>query len=404
MSAELFLARHWQKSPLFMPGAIDMLVPSLPPGELAWLATQDDVESMLIFTEHGPEQTRYRVESGPFDDDLLSGLPQKNWTLLVQDVEKHLPDFARLLALAAFIPDWRIDNLMISFAAPGGSAGPHKDNYDVFLCQGSGHREWRLAALQDSSVSQPESGNCEQLSLLPPFTDPAPLRTKNGDVLYLPPRIPHWGIASDACMTYSVGMRAPALGELRLCFAREFPDDENPFPRRADESQVFYTDPGLMLTESVPGQLSAPAVDRCRELVARSVAVTERALAITLGCVATDLKAWLVPEAPSADEIAAVLREEAPEQALPVHGMSRIAWWTGDRELIVFANGRYLPIPFHYMNFIKRLCARRQLEQKPAQTLTGNELLEWLLNVGAFDVFASSEESSSAAQPDSLLQ
>jgi 50S ribosomal protein L16 3-hydroxylase len=401
MSAELFLARHWQKSPLFMPGAVDMPVPSLQPGELAWLATQDDVESMLIFTEHGPDHTRYRVESGPFDDNLLSGLPQCDWTLLVQDVEKHLPDFARLLALAAFIPDWRIDNLMISFAAPGGSAGPHKDNYDVFLCQGSGHREWRLAGLHDSSESRPESGNCEQLSLLPPFTDPAPLGTKNGDVLYLPPGIPHWGIASDACMTYSVGMRAPALGELRLCFAREFPEHENPFLLRADESQVFYTDSGLSLTESVPGQLSAHAVDRCRELVASSVAVTDRALAITLGCVATDLKAWLVPEPPSADEIAAVLREDDRGQVLPVHGMSRIAWWAGDSELIVFANGRYLPVPFHYMDFMQRLCATRQLDEKPAQMRTGNEPVAWLLNVGAFDVFASSEELSTGDQPDS---
>jgi len=374
-----------------MPGAIEMLAPSLQPEELAWLATQDDVESILIFTEHNRGQTRYRVESGPFDDRLLSGLPQRDWTLLVQDVEKHLPDFARLLALAAFIPDWRVDNLLISFAAPGGSAGPHKDNYDVFLCQGSGHREWRLAGPDDSSVSRPEPSDGEQLSLLRPFTDPAPLRTKNGDVLYLPPGIPHWGIASDACMTYSIGMRAPALGELRLCFACEFPDHENPFPLTADESQVFYTDPGLSLRETVPGQISAPAVDRCRELVADSVAVTDRALAITLGCVATDLKAWLVPEAPSADEIAEVLRGKDAAQALPVHGMSRIAWWTGDRDLIVFANGRYLPIPFHYMDFMQCLCATGQLDKKPAQTLTGNEPVEWLLNVGAFDVFASNE-------------
>jgi 50S ribosomal protein L16 3-hydroxylase len=401
MSAEIFLARHWQKSPLFMPGAVDMLVPSLQPGELAWLATQGDVESMLIFTEHSPDHTGYRVESGPFDDALLSGLPQCDWTLLVQDVEKHLPDFARLLALAAFIPDWRIDNLMISFAAPGGSAGPHKDNYDVFLCQGGGHREWRLAGLHESSECRPESENCEQLSLLPAFTDPAPLSTKNGDVLYLPPGIPHWGIASDACMTYSVGMRAPALGELRLCFAREFPDHENPFPRRADENQVFYTDPGLMLTEAIPGQLSAQAVDRCRELVTGTVAVTDRSLAITLGCVATDLKAWLVPEAPTANEIAGILREKDPGQALPVHGMSRIAWWTGDSELIVFANGRYRPIPFHYMDFMQRLCATRQLDEKPAQTLTGNEPVTWLLNVGTFDVFANSNEPGSGDQPDS---
>ena len=144
MSAERFLATCWQKTPLHLPGALDSESPALSGEELAWLATLDDVESRLVFTERHDGGTRYRVESGPFDEELLSSLPDSDWTLLVQDVEKHLPDFRQLLSLVPFIPDWRIDDLMISFAAPGGSVGPHKDNYDVFLCQGSGHREWRI--------------------------------------------------------------------------------------------------------------------------------------------------------------------------------------------------------------------------------------------------------------------
>ena len=150
-----------------MPGAMRSEsiapLPSLAPEELAWLATLDDVESRLVFTEQREGSTCYRVEHGPFEESMLSNLPQKDWTLLVQDVEKHLPDFRQWLTLVQFVPEWRIDDLMISFAAPGGSVGPHKDNYDVFLCQASGQREWRLASSGDTVPP----ANSEHLALLP---------------------------------------------------------------------------------------------------------------------------------------------------------------------------------------------------------------------------------------------
>ena len=390
MPAEDFLATHWQKSPLFMPGAIDELSPSLKPEELAWLATQDDVESILIFTDRGGNDTTYRVESGPFNDEQLSGLPESDWTLLVQDVDKHLPDFKRVLALAAFIPDWRIDDLMISFAAPGGSAGPHKDNYDVFLCQGSGHREWRLTDPVETSASD----SCERLSLLRPFTDPAPLNTRKGDVLYLPPGIPHWGIASDACMTYSIGMRAPSLGELRLCFEREFPDSKNPFPQSSDENHVFYTDPDLGHADSLPGQISAESIDRCRALIGENASVADQRLAITLGCVATDVKAWLSPVSPPEDEIRRFLLAEEWRHSTPVHGMARLAWWAGDPDIFVFANGCYKSVAPRHLNFVQTLCATHQLGEESAQKHTLDKLIEWLLNVGTFDLFAGEDATA----------
>ena len=124
MSVDDFLTAHWQTSPLFLPKSIASMTPSLTPEELAWLATLDDVESRLVFTEQGPKGADYRVEEGPFEQDRLASLPDRDWTLLVQDIEKHLPDFRTLLLHIEFVPDWRIDNVMISFAAPGGSVGP----------------------------------------------------------------------------------------------------------------------------------------------------------------------------------------------------------------------------------------------------------------------------------------
>ncbi len=209
ISTEDFLDRYWQKAPLFMPQALPAGLPELDSDELAWLATLSDIESRLIFSEHNGDTTSYRVEHGPFDDKLLAALPPHDWTLLVQDVEKHLPDFRSFVQTASFIPDWRIDDLMVSFAAPGGSVGPHRDNYDVFLCQGAGRRKWHIAPA-NADLRIVESG---ELSLLEAFADDSPVTARPGDVLYLPPGIAHWGIAEESCMTWSIGMRAPTMQE-----------------------------------------------------------------------------------------------------------------------------------------------------------------------------------------------
>lgn len=183
MSEDRFLQDHWQRKSLEIPNGISPIEPSLEPEELAWLATLDDVESRLVFTERFDEGLRYRVETGPFEPDYLASLPDSDWTLLVHDVEKHLPDFRDWFALVPFVPDWRIDDLMISFAAPGGSVGPHRDNYDVFLCQALGEREWRITSEEIASDADAST----DLSLLQCFDDPEPFTASRGDVLYLPP-------------------------------------------------------------------------------------------------------------------------------------------------------------------------------------------------------------------------
>ena len=125
-----------------MPGALDRVRPSMSRNELGWLATLDDVESRIVFIDRSATSSHYRVETGPFDTEFLQNLPKRDWTLLIHDVEKHLPAMRAVLQVVPFIPDWRVDDLMVSFAAPGGGVGPHRDNYDVFLCQGTGIRNW----------------------------------------------------------------------------------------------------------------------------------------------------------------------------------------------------------------------------------------------------------------------
>lgn len=336
LTAGLFLERYWQKTPLFIPNAVDTIRPSLSRNELAWLATCDDVESRIVFCDHTKSRSNYRVANGPFDDDYLQGLPARDWTLLVHDVEKHLPAMRRLFAMVPFVPDWRIDDLMISFAAPGGGVGPHRDNYDVFLCQGIGSREWRVTS---EHVDNDEAASSD-LQLTEEFEGEQQYTARHGDVLYLPPGVAHWGTATRACTTYSIGMRG-ANG---------------------------YADPDLTEAEAEPGYLSPEARQRAG------------AHADDLGLIATETKEWLKPQPPSDDEVLALMDSPAALRRLPVHGMARIAF---DDERI-YLNGTARVLEPARRNGVRELCARRRLNTRIIRKI-GPDLLRWLLAEGAFD-------------------
>ena len=366
-----------------MPGALDRIRPSLTAGELAWLATQDDVESRLVFTQINGEDTHYQVKHGPFENDILSALPRKNWTLLVQDVEKHLPDFRALFAAVDFVADWRIDDLMVSFAAPGGSVGPHRDNYDVFLCQGEGVREWHLGN-RDSCVPDESS---RQLSLVKAFADADSRLHKTGDVLYLPPGIPHWGIAQDFCMTYSIGMRAPSLAELNAGVARIFATLDDVAARSsATGSDIFYEDPDLTTQEAVPGLISDAAIRRARNFLAGKGSLDDQQIAMVLGSVATDPKSWLDPEGVARDEIAHTVSQINQFGALSVHGMSKLAYCESKESNVVFANGHAMDVTANELIFFRGLCNSRSTCGDTLCAVVGSSLLQWLLTSGVFDL------------------
>ncbi len=357
--AARFLQRYWQKQPLWLPGAIerDALL-DIEPDELAWLALQEDVESRLVFTEDRNGRLFYRMEAGPFDERTLKTLPESNWTLLVQDVEKHLPALRSYFELVPFIPDWRIDDLMISVAAPGGSVGPHKDNYDVFLVQSSGHRQWSWTTEPVPDDPEASAG----LRLLETFASEASELAGPGDVLYLNPGVAHHGVATDLCVTCSIGMRAPQVSELA--------------GRPVEGSDEFYADPDLDIAEAVPGYISAAAIARAQSLLAQH-RLGDIDVEQALGRFATSPKDWLTPE-PDRD-LAMV------ELPLAVHGMARLGW----SETSAFANGRRSPLDPAARQDFERLCFTRMLD---AVTLDlwqhesrGEALLEFLWSAGVFD-------------------
>jgi 50S ribosomal protein L16 3-hydroxylase len=383
LSPDRFLADYWQKQPCFLPDSVHGALPVLGADELAWLATQPDVESRLVFTDRSNGKASYRVTHGPFSESALSELPPEDWTLLVQDVDKHLPDFRAYLNQIPFIPAWRIDDLMVSCAAPGGSVGPHKDNYDVFLCQGEGSRNWLVS--EDRSVAADSTST--SLSLLEPFTATQERLCETGDVLYVPPGIPHWGIAKRFCITYSIGMRAPTQAELEAGCSRIFAKDADPSPDgKVSGNEDFYTDADLQASEAAEGKISHESMRRLREQKLLDESLSDEELATVLGSVVTDPKAWLDPDAVPEESIDKILRAD---DIIRVHGMTLITWCEGVDFRIVFANGSSSGIPDACRNLVRDLCVRREVPaevvRRIVQKPTGLEFVRWLLAQGVMD-------------------
>lgn len=383
LSPETFLKKFWQTRSLFLPAGIDAKLPELDPDEVAWLATLPDVEARLVVTERHDGEIDYRVEHGPFTESDLTALPATDWTLLVQDVEKHLPDFRAWFNQVPFIPAWRFDDLMVSIAAPGGSVGPHKDNYDVFLCQGTGKRNWLLT--DDPTV--PTDFLNSSLDLLEPFEPTEERLCEPGDVLYVPPGFPHWGIARDPCTTYSIGMRAPSRAEICAGFARLFaPCSDRARKLEPDVSPAFYTDADLGMAESLDGQISLDAVRRMREQKMLDESLADEVLMTVLGSVVTDPKPWLEPDPATKDDVEEILQGQ---REMRVHGMAQIAWCDTAEFSIVFVNGYPRKIPVDGNDMVRELCARRTVAPETVRSLVahpeGPEFITWLLARGILD-------------------
>lgn len=247
-----FLRDTWQQRPLLIRNPWDQWRNPLSPDELAGLACEEGVEARLI------EQDRdaLQAEDGPFPAARFGKLGKQPFALLVQAVDHHVPEVAALLEAFRFIPSWRIDDVMVSCASDGGGVGAHFDHYDVFLIQGEGRRRWQVGArCDDSTPLLPH----DHLRLLADFAPTEEWILEPGDILYVPPRFPHNGIAlSDDCMTYSIGFRAPARADLLSAWCddliAEMDDDDR------------YEDPGLRAQDN-PGEISSAAIAQLHALV-----------------------------------------------------------------------------------------------------------------------------------------
>lgn len=247
-----FLRDIWQRRPLLIRNPWDAWRNPLDPDELAGLACEEGVEARLI-TQSGE---RWALEHGPFADSRFATLGERRWTLLVQAVDQHVPDVAALLAPFRFVPNWRIDDVMVTYAADEGGVGPHFDQYDVFLIQGLGRRRWQVGALCDGTTALLPH---DDLRLLADFEATDEWLLEPGDILYVPPGVAHNGVAvGDDCMTYSIGFRAPSRADLIEGWSEHLLD------AMAEDDR--YQDPGLA-AQGNPGEITPQALAALHAMV-----------------------------------------------------------------------------------------------------------------------------------------
>ena len=324
------------------------------PDELAGLALEEEVESRLII-EHG--ERPWELRRGPFAEDEFSKLPEREWTLLVQAVDQFVPEVGELLEHFRFLPSWRIDDVMISYAAPGGSVGPHFDNYDVFLLQGHGKRNWKIGQMCDSESPLLQHAD---LRILAEFEATDEWVLEPGDMLYLPPRLAHCGVAVDDCLTYSVGFRAPSAAEVLTHFtdflSQFLPDEER------------YTDADALPAVD-PHQIQHDALDRLKGLLAEHMS-DERLLLTWFGQFMTEPRypeLVVGPEDVEEEDVLSALEQGA---VLIRNPSARLAWSEVDDDLLLFASGQSRYLPGKLRELLKMICA--------ADALHSDNLGQWL--------------------------
>ncbi|MCQ4309154.1 cupin domain-containing protein [Pseudomonas stutzeri] len=353
ISAREFLRDYWQKKPLLIRQAIPSFESPVSPDELAGLSLEEEVESRLVI-EHG--DSPWELRRGPFSEDTYQNLPERDWTLLVQAVDQLVPEVAELIEHFRFLPNWRIDDVMISFASPGGGVGPHFDNYDVFLLQAQGRRRWRVGQMCDGDSPMLQHPD---LRILADFQGTDEWVLEPGDMLYLPPRLAHFGTAEDACMTYSLGFRAPSAAEVLTHFtdflAQFLPDEER------------YSDADLAPTDD-PYQIQSDALDRLRAMLTEHMG-DERLLLTWFGQFMTEPRYPERVQGPDIEEHALLAALE--DGAVLIRNLSaRLAWSEVDIGLLLFASGQSRLLPSHLKDLLKLICS--------ADAIHAENLAPWL--------------------------
>ena len=370
-----FLRTHWQKTPALIRNPWKDWRNPLEPDELAGLACEEGVESRLIMAAGD----RLAMESGPLPEARFGDLGREPWTLLVQAVDQQVPDVAALIEPFRFVPDWRIDDVMVSYASDGGGVGAHFDQYDVLLVQGLGRRRWRVGPRCDSTTPLLPH---DDLRLIADFQATDEWVLEPGDILYVPPCFAHDGVAvGDDCMTYSIGFRAPSRAELVEHWSEHLVD------AMPDEDR--YADPDLV-RQAHPGEIAASAIDRLHGLVLEALS-DRAAFARWFGTYSSQPKYadtdWRPDEPADNNMTRALIAAQVPLCRNPA---SRFAFMAqADEAVILFVDGQSFDCVGDSALLARALCGRGDLMVDPA--LAGSDtalaLIAALIDQGsvAFD-------------------
>jgi 50S ribosomal protein L16 3-hydroxylase len=378
MAPARFLREFWQKKPLLVRNAFPGFVSPLEPEDLAGLACEELALSRIV--EHDRANDRWTLRTGPFAESDFPGMPDHDWTLLVQDVDKWDAEVAALLDRFAFLPRWRIDDVMISFAAPGGSVGAHVDQYDVFLIQGKGHRRWQIDASENPPLAFRDDA---EIKLLREFHATHDWVLAPGDMLYLPPGVPHNGVAEDAWLTCSLGMRAPSAAELLGDFVDTLAAD-------ADES-IRYRDPDLAPARDAM-EIDDAAIARAIEALNALRMNDQDRLSDWFGRFVTAYRSAGIVAAPGDGlDRASIEAGLAAGGVLHRSPFSRVAWRKLARGALLFVAGQSWPLP---AMDARRLAAASQVDAGAYSQLgkAAREVFVELVCAGHYQPMGDEEE------------
>jgi 50S ribosomal protein L16 3-hydroxylase len=375
-----FLREYWQKNPRLVRGAFPNWKDPVSPDELAGLSCEDGVESRIV----RGKGRRWDIAWGPHEESRFTELPDREWTLLVQEVNRWVPDAALLLDHFSWIPNVRVDDVMVSYAERGGSVGPHLDSYDVFLVQGLGERRWEWGSKPAKDRSFVPKIALRILAE-PVFDRDEVLRA--GDMLYLPPGFAHHGVAVSPCLTYSVGFRAPSAGEAWLSFAER--------AARLPAAAELLADPAYS-PAAEPGAIPPTLLKRARAFV-RSLDLSDAQIDRWFATHTTRLKPGHTLEAPKRPPNVAAKLKAGMTIARSEEG--RWAFLPAPRGALRFyVAGEEIDVAREAAPLAKMLCRSRRHAAstiaKEAKPSAAKELLELLFAKGALR-FVRAERSRS---------
>ena len=317
ISKQQFLEEYWQKKPLLLKNALPNFISPLSPDELAGLSCEKEFESRIV--TGSISINKWNIEEGPFDNKIFKQLPNSNWTLLVQGVDRYIDEVHQLISEFDFIPRWRFDDVMISFAALGGSVGPHYDHYDVFLLQGLGRRQWKTSATDCTPENYLKD---TPLRIMKNFITETTWEAEPGDIVYIPPKVAHHGVSlDDECITLSIGYRSYLNNE--MLSSLELPSSKN---------DVYLKDPVWEVNIN-PAEIHQLAIEQSKRLLSINDLPED-----FFGCFVTKLDPE--DEKKFNEVMAYQNKEEIEESSLyRLHPICRVAYQLTNKKLMVFING-----------------------------------------------------------------
>lgn len=356
LSPEAFLAEYWQKKPLLVRQALPGFGDWLDRAGLSTLAQRDDAESRLVRFIRG----QCLLDHGPFEADDLASLPKKNWSLLVSGVNHFLPQGDALLHAFDFIPLARLDDLMVSFAPPGGGVGPHFDSYDVFLIQGLGRRRWEISAQTDLEILEGAP-----LRILKRFHAEQSWELEPGDMLYLPPQYAHNGVALSDCMTWSVGFRVPTAEDMVGNFLNYLQDHLKP--------SGTYSDPDLQRPRH-PAEIPATMLEQVAAML-KVIRWDQDSVADFLGRYLSEPKAHIFFDPPESPLKSAAFAKAVAKRGLRLDPRSQLLFH-GQQ---YYMNGEQVSASAETEATLRNLADRRRLSGGELSSPLASLLYAWYL-------------------------